>query len=92
VDGLANDSVQSAEGLPRMKSLLDKARAEKPRSSRVCLQSLMPVVHELRQKSFTFADIYDWMKRNQVPVHKKLATFTSSTSLAYKKYLKKSID
>jgi hypothetical protein len=68
-------------------SLIKEAADEAPHLGRVSTAPIMPVVHSLRSKGFTFDAIYDWLKSRGVHLPAKRSTFRANVSRRYRKFL-----
>ncbi len=51
------------ERMPTPESLLAAALSEKPRPIGVCAGDYAPVVHELRGKGYTWAEVAEWLAK-----------------------------
>lgn len=69
-------------------TLLEQARAE-GRHDRRNYDHLMPVIHELRAKGWTYLAIQQWLIDRGANVHPKLGTFAGAVCKRYRHWLDK---
>jgi hypothetical protein len=68
-------------------TLLAEAEQAVPKTFRASTAPLMPVVHTLRLRGFTFDAIYDWFNERGIRVSEARSTFRANVSRRYRKFL-----